>query len=107
MRTTVGCKRKVIDYLTTLPIHIKTVPSFSALVSGLARVGDIVDVDVEDLLGRETVPPQPGLLTPQCIIDEGGADALTGTRRLESATSCVGNLRLRSARADSGRYLRI
>ncbi|MDB6060252.1 MAG: nucleoside-diphosphate sugar epimerase [Verrucomicrobiaceae bacterium] len=62
-------KRKIIDYLTSLPIHIKTIPSFSALVSGLAQVSDIVDVDVEDLLGRETVPPQPLLLT-QCITNK-------------------------------------
>jgi FlaA1/EpsC-like NDP-sugar epimerase len=62
-------KRKIIDYLTTLSLHVKTIPSFSALVSGLAQVGDIVDVDVEDLLGRETVPPQPQLLT-QCIANK-------------------------------------
>lgn len=59
-------KRKIIEYLTTLPVQVKTVPSFSALVSGLARVGDVVDVEVEDLLGRETVPPDEALLK-RCI----------------------------------------
>jgi FlaA1/EpsC-like NDP-sugar epimerase len=59
-------RRKIIENLEKLPIHVKTVPSFSVLVSGLARVDDIMDIDVEDLLGREPVPPQPELLK-KCI----------------------------------------
>jgi FlaA1/EpsC-like NDP-sugar epimerase len=59
-------KRKIIDRLAQQPVNVKTIPSFSALVSGLAQVGDVIDVDVEDLLGREIVPPQPHLLR-QCI----------------------------------------
>jgi len=62
-------KRKVLEYLTRLPVQIKTIPSFSTLVSGLAQAGDIVDVDVEDLLGRDTIPPHPALLT-RCITDK-------------------------------------
>lgn len=59
-------KRNIINYLTKLRVQVKTIPSFSALASGLAKVGDIVDVAVEDLLGRETVPPKPALLR-KCI----------------------------------------
>ncbi|HET8710585.1 MAG TPA: nucleoside-diphosphate sugar epimerase/dehydratase, partial [Spongiibacteraceae bacterium] len=59
-------KRHLINYLTKLRVQVKTIPSFSALASGIAKVGDIVDVDVEDLLGRETVPPKPALLS-KCI----------------------------------------
>jgi FlaA1/EpsC-like NDP-sugar epimerase len=55
-------KRKILEFLTQLPVQIKTIPSFSTLVSGLAQTGDIVDVDVEDLLGRDTIPPHPALL---------------------------------------------
>ena len=62
-------KRNLISHLTKLRIQVKTIPSFSALASGLAKVGDIVDVDVEDLLGRETVPPKPALLS-KCIADK-------------------------------------
>jgi FlaA1/EpsC-like NDP-sugar epimerase len=62
-------KRKIIDQLAQQPVNVKTIPSFSALVSGLAQVGDVIDVDVEDLLGREIVPPQPHLLK-QCITDK-------------------------------------
>lgn len=59
-------KRKIVERLEKLPVHVKTVPSFSVLVSGLARVDDIMDIDVEDLLGREPVPPKPELLK-KCI----------------------------------------
>jgi FlaA1/EpsC-like NDP-sugar epimerase len=59
-------KRNIISYVTKLHAQLKTIPSFSALASGLAKVGDIVDVDVEDLLGREIVPPKPALLS-KCI----------------------------------------
>ncbi len=62
-------KRNIINYLTNLRVQVKTIPSFSALASGLAKVGDIVDVDVEELLGREIVPPKPTLLR-KCIEDK-------------------------------------
>ncbi len=59
-------KRAIIHQLTNLRLHVKTIPSFSALASGIAKVGDIVDVEIEDLLGRATVPPKPALLA-KCI----------------------------------------
>ena len=62
-------KRKIIDQLTQLRLHVKTIPSFSALASGLAKLGDIVAVDIEDLLGRETVPPKLVLLG-KCITEK-------------------------------------
>ena len=62
-------RRNIIERLERLPVHVKTVPSFSVLVSGLARVDDITDIDVEDLLGREPVPPKPELLK-KCIQDK-------------------------------------
>ncbi|MBT8132667.1 MAG: polysaccharide biosynthesis protein, partial [Gammaproteobacteria bacterium] len=39
-----------------------TMPDISDIVSGKARVDDIKDVDVEDLLGRNPVPPNPQLM---------------------------------------------
>lgn len=68
-------RRNIIERLERLPVHVKTVPSFSVLVSGLARVDDIMDIDVEDLLGREPVPPKPELLK-KCI--QGKVVLVTG-----------------------------
>lgn len=62
-------KRAIINQLTQLRVHVKTIPTFSALASGIAKLGDILDVDIEDLLGREIVPPKPGLLG-KCITNK-------------------------------------
>jgi FlaA1/EpsC-like NDP-sugar epimerase len=84
-------KRKVIDQLALQPVNVKTIPSFSALVSGLAQVGDVIDVDVEDLLGREIVPPQPHLLR-QCITDKvvlvTGAGGSIGSELCRQILAC-------------------
>jgi FlaA1/EpsC-like NDP-sugar epimerase len=55
-------RRQIINHLERLPVQIKTIPSFSVLVSGLSDVGQLMDIEVEDLLGRTQVPPQPDLI---------------------------------------------
>jgi len=47
-------------------VHVQTVPDFGDIVSGKARVDDLTDVDVKDLLGRDPVPANPELLAA-CI----------------------------------------
>lgn len=55
-------RRNVLERLSDFPVHVQTIPEISDLVTGKARVDDIRDVDVEDLLGRDAVPPDPKLL---------------------------------------------
>lgn len=55
-------RRRVLERLSEFPFHVQTMPDFQDIVSGQARVDDIRDVDVEDLLGRNAVPPNPKLL---------------------------------------------
>lgn len=59
-------RREIIQSLESLSISVKTMPSFEELVLGTARVDDIHDVRVEDLLGRNAVAPNPRLLG-RCI----------------------------------------
>ncbi|VUX54945.1 Polysaccharide biosynthesis protein CapD [uncultured Woeseiaceae bacterium] len=56
-------RREVLERLSQFPVHVQTMPEISDLISGQARVDDIREVDVEDLLGREPVPPDPELLS--------------------------------------------
>jgi FlaA1/EpsC-like NDP-sugar epimerase len=49
-----------------MPVHVRTVPKISELVAGRARVNQIQDVDLDDLLGRDPVPPHPELID-RCI----------------------------------------
>src|ERR1700687_2506699 len=54
-------RREILSALEPLGVHVQTVPGFEQLVTGTAAVGDIREVDVCDLLGRDSVPPKPGL----------------------------------------------
>ena len=53
---------EIINQLEQLPVHVQTMPDTGDLVSGNARVDDIREVDITDLLGRDPVPPVPKLL---------------------------------------------
>jgi len=55
-------RREILERLAEYPVHIQTIPEFSDLVTGKARVDHIRDVDVADLLGRDAVPPDGKLL---------------------------------------------
>ena len=68
-------RRRIIANLESLPVHVQTIPDISALVSGLAKVDEIRDVDVGDLLGRDSIPPHDKLLDA-CI--RGQSVAVTG-----------------------------
>ena len=55
-------RQEIIASLEGLAIRIQTVPDIADLIAGRARVDDVRDVDVADLLGREIVPPNEKLL---------------------------------------------
>jgi FlaA1/EpsC-like NDP-sugar epimerase len=59
-------RREIINSLVGLPVHVRTVPRINELVTGRASVNQIRDVDLDDLLGREPVPPHPELID-RCI----------------------------------------
>ncbi len=52
----------IIQSLNSLPVHVRTLPSMADLATGRVTVQDFRELDIEDLLGREPVPPQPELL---------------------------------------------
>jgi FlaA1/EpsC-like NDP-sugar epimerase len=56
-------RRMVLERLSEYPVHVQTMPGLSDLVSGQAKVDDLSEVDVNDLLGRDPVPPVPDLLS--------------------------------------------
>ena len=61
-------RREILTQLEPLGVHVQTVPEFEALVTGRAEVSDIREVDVADLLGRDSVPPNAALFDA-CIRD--------------------------------------
>ena len=59
-------RREIIDTLVRLPVYVRTVPKFTEILQGNASVEQIQDIELEDLLGREPVPPHPELID-RCI----------------------------------------
>ncbi|MDD9959985.1 MAG: nucleoside-diphosphate sugar epimerase/dehydratase [Gammaproteobacteria bacterium] len=55
-------RKQILNRLEHLPVHVKTVPDLFDMVSGKVGVDEIRDIDIEDLLGRDIVPPNPELL---------------------------------------------
>jgi FlaA1/EpsC-like NDP-sugar epimerase len=54
--------REIIERLEALHLPIKRVPGLADLVSGEVKVEELKQVDIEDLLGRDPVPPMEALL---------------------------------------------
>lgn len=50
-------RKKLMKVLEQLSVPVQTVPSMSELVAGQARINDIRDLEIEDLLGRDPVRP--------------------------------------------------
>jgi len=59
-------KHKILEKLKIYQVHVRTLPGIADLVSGKAKVSDIREVDTRDVLGRNVVPPIPGLIE-KCI----------------------------------------
>jgi len=55
-------RNAIIASLRDLPVHVRTLPGMGDLASGQVTVQDFQELDVEDLLGRPAVPPDPHLL---------------------------------------------
>lgn len=55
-------RNSIIQSLRSLPVHIRTLPGMADLASGRVTVQDLKELDIEDLLGRDPVPPNTELL---------------------------------------------
>ena len=52
----------LLAFLDPLPVRVQTIPGLLDLISGKATISEIRSVSVEDVLGRDPVPPQPDLM---------------------------------------------
>jgi len=56
-------RNEIIESLRSVPVHIRTLPGISDLTSGRITVRDFKELDVDDLLGRNPVMPDPAIAT--------------------------------------------
>ncbi|MDH3332496.1 MAG: polysaccharide biosynthesis protein, partial [Desulfobulbaceae bacterium] len=62
-------KKEILRFLEPLPVVVKSLPSLDDLVSNDISIKDIQDIQIEDLLGRDPVPPRLELIH-SCILDK-------------------------------------
>jgi FlaA1/EpsC-like NDP-sugar epimerase len=62
-------RQQILESLEESPIHVQTIPDIRDLISGKARVDDLREVDLADLMGRPQVPPNSELLNA-CIANK-------------------------------------
>ena len=53
---------EIIEALEALQVRVRTVPALPEIVSGVASLDHLQEVEVDDLLGRDPVPPDLDLL---------------------------------------------
>ena len=87
-------RKQILNNLEKYPVHVRTVPDLFDIVSGKVRVDEIRDIDIEDLLGRDIVPPNPELLGA-CV--EGNSVLITGAGGSIGSELCRQIIRLRPA----------
>jgi FlaA1/EpsC-like NDP-sugar epimerase len=56
-------RNEIIASLSTVPVHIRTLPGMSDLTSGRVTVSDFKELDIEDLLGRDPIVSGPDAYT--------------------------------------------
>ncbi len=55
-------RKAIVERLEPLPVRVQTIPGMADIVSGRAKVSELRDVAIEDLLGRDPVPAMPALM---------------------------------------------
>ncbi len=73
-------RAEILDKLEPLGVHVQSLPDLSDLIAGKARIDQLNEVDVDDLLGRDPVPPNPTLfersVRGKCVMVTGAGGSI-------------------------------
>lgn len=53
---------EIVDFLRPFPVHVRTLPGLADLANGRVSLSDLHELDIEDLLGRDSVEPDASLM---------------------------------------------
>ena len=59
-------RKEIVDAFDALDVHIRTLPGIEEMADGKLSISDIREIEIEDLLGRDPVVPNPELFE-RCI----------------------------------------
>ena len=85
----------IIENLLSYPVHVRTLPAMADLASGRVTLSDVRNVEIEDLLGRDTVDPDDSLLL---MHNRGKVVMVTGAGGSIGGELCRQILRTKPAR---------
>ncbi|HFH3182093.1 polysaccharide biosynthesis protein [Pseudomonas aeruginosa] len=84
-------RREILESLEPFPLHVRSMPGFMDLASGRVKVDDLQEVDIADLLRRDSVAPRKELLE-RCIRGQvvmvTGAGGSIGSELCRQIMSC-------------------
>lgn len=73
-------RREILTALEPLGVHVQSLPHLTDLIAGKARIDELQDVEVSDLLGRDPVPPNPRLfgscIRGKCVLVTGAGGSI-------------------------------
>ena len=55
-------RSKIVKYLQPYPVIVRSLPGVTELAQGKVKVNDLLEIDIKDLLGRDSVKPNENLL---------------------------------------------
>ncbi|WP_161808701.1 polysaccharide biosynthesis protein [Tsuneonella troitsensis] len=88
-------RRTIVDRLSRLQVHVQVLPPFVDLVSGQVSISDMRELDIDDLLGREPVPPMEDLIADTLadkrvlVTGAGGSIGSDLCRQILAARPCT------------------
>ncbi|HEY8102244.1 MAG TPA: nucleoside-diphosphate sugar epimerase/dehydratase [Burkholderiaceae bacterium] len=88
-------QKRILDRLEAYKVKIKVTPPIGSLLNGELRAQDVRDIEIEDLLGRDTVDPDMRLIA-SCITDK--SVMVTGAGGSIGAELCRQIIRLKPSR---------
>lgn len=84
-------RNAILEALRRFPVHVRTMPGVADMAAGRVDVGDIQELEVEDLLGRDPVVPQTVLLhkhTRGQVVMVTGAGGSIGSELCRQIARC-------------------
>lgn len=73
-------RKEILLFLEPSSLKVKTVPSLKDILDGKAKPEEVKEIDLEDLLGRDPVPPDPELMgatiTGKCVLVTGAGGSI-------------------------------
>lgn len=73
-------RNEIVDSLRGHPVTVRTLPGIFELADGKVTVNDLRPLQIEDLLGRDPVPPEPSLMAKciagKCVLVTGAGGSI-------------------------------